>query len=273
MAGYTKLFASLVHSTIWRESDHVRLVWITMLALADRDGLVEASVPGLADAARVTREQCDDALARLAAPDPDSRSKSMEGRRIIEIDGGWSLVTYAEHRDRLTADKRRDQARVRMQKKRARDGAALRVVRDGYAVRTPDPAPDPTPTPDPEIERPARPLGDLGVCASWWARGITEGQGGPCTSPGHSGDLQTLVKVCASHAPTLSGTTLHRWVYEQAMEYARTTDGRYWRRNVRRWGEWLDSGRPVEAKSGRHVQPERWVDDFPQGETTEAKRG
>jgi len=57
-AGYTKLFSSIVHSTVWRESNHVRLVWVTLLALCDRDGRVEASVPGLADAARVTVPEC-----------------------------------------------------------------------------------------------------------------------------------------------------------------------------------------------------------------------
>ena len=53
MSGYTKLHSNIIHSTIWRAPNHVRLVWITMLALCDRDGVVEASVPGLADAARV----------------------------------------------------------------------------------------------------------------------------------------------------------------------------------------------------------------------------
>ncbi len=32
---YTKLFHSIVTSTIWRETDPTRIVWITMLALAE----------------------------------------------------------------------------------------------------------------------------------------------------------------------------------------------------------------------------------------------
>src|SRR3990167_4075212 len=48
--GFTKLFAGLVHSTVWREDMHVKVVWITLLALADRNGEVLASIPGLADA-------------------------------------------------------------------------------------------------------------------------------------------------------------------------------------------------------------------------------
>lgn len=101
MSGYAKLFSSLVTSTIWREPAHVRLVWITMLALADRHGVVEASVPGLADAARVDLAECVAALERLHAPDQWSRSKEFEGRRIETIDGGWRLLNYAKYRDRL----------------------------------------------------------------------------------------------------------------------------------------------------------------------------
>ena len=42
MAGYTKLFPGLILSTVWREPNHIRLVWITMLAITDRDGLYGA---------------------------------------------------------------------------------------------------------------------------------------------------------------------------------------------------------------------------------------
>ena len=51
MSGYSKLFSEICDSTIWREPDHVRIVWITMLAKANKHGEVMASIPGLADAA------------------------------------------------------------------------------------------------------------------------------------------------------------------------------------------------------------------------------
>ncbi len=104
MSGYTKLFSSIVTSTIWRESDHVRLVWVTMLALADKYGVVEASVPGLADLARVSRSLCDDALKVLMSPDPDSRTKDHDGRRLVAVDGGWQLVNHGKYRDRMSAE-------------------------------------------------------------------------------------------------------------------------------------------------------------------------
>ena len=43
MPGYTKLFNSILASTIWRADDKTRIVWITLLAMADKHGIVEAS--------------------------------------------------------------------------------------------------------------------------------------------------------------------------------------------------------------------------------------
>ena len=111
MVGYTKLFGSIIASTIWREPDHVRLVWITMLAAANQHGVVEASVPGLADFARVTVDQCRDALRVLSAPDPDSRTSDHEGRRIEMIEGGFKLLNHAKYRSKLNEDDRREYQR------------------------------------------------------------------------------------------------------------------------------------------------------------------
>src|SRR5947208_2024472 len=106
VSGFTKLFSSLIFSTVWREEMHVKVVWITMLAMANRHGDVLASVPGLADAARVSLRQCREALTKLAAPDPDSRTKTHEGRRIADVDGGWRLLNYEKYRAIRDADER-----------------------------------------------------------------------------------------------------------------------------------------------------------------------
>ena len=103
MAGYTKLFNSILASTIWRADDKTRIVWITLLAMADKHGVAEGSVPGLADFARVSVPACRRALEALAAPDPDSRSQEHDGRRIQAVDGGWQLLNYDKYRTRLNA--------------------------------------------------------------------------------------------------------------------------------------------------------------------------
>lgn len=95
---FTKLFSSITASTIWAEPDHTRLVWITMLAMADQHGRVWASIPGLANMARVTLERCEEAIEALKGPDKYSRTKTFEGRRIEEIEGGWRLLNHAKYR-------------------------------------------------------------------------------------------------------------------------------------------------------------------------------
>jgi len=93
----SNLHSNIIHSTVWRESDHVRIVWITMLAMCDKYGYVEASLPGLADASRVTIEQCRDALNQLSLPDEHSRNPDNEGRRIKQVRGGWKIINHLHY--------------------------------------------------------------------------------------------------------------------------------------------------------------------------------
>lgn len=127
VAGFTKLFSSLIFSTVWREEMHVKVVWITMLAMANRNGEVLASVPGLADAARVSLEQCQEALRKLSAPDEWSRTKEHEGRRIEEVDGGWRLLNYIKYREIRDADERRLQTRENVRRYRERKASSVTV--------------------------------------------------------------------------------------------------------------------------------------------------
>jgi hypothetical protein len=96
---FTKLFSSIITSSIWNENDKVRVVWITMLALADATGFVCASVGGLAHAARVTKEDCESALGYLVAPDDDSRSPEFAGRRVECVEGGFVILNYTKYRE------------------------------------------------------------------------------------------------------------------------------------------------------------------------------
>ena len=120
MSGYTKLFSSIIASTIWREDNDTRIVWITMLAMADRYGIVEASVPGLADMARVTVDGARRSIVKLSSPDPDSRSHEHAGRRIEEIEGGWRILNHARYREKLNEDDRREYQRKWQAARRAK---------------------------------------------------------------------------------------------------------------------------------------------------------
>ncbi len=123
---FAKLFTSITESTIWIEDDHTRIVWITMLAMADRRGRVWGSVPGLANRARVPVESARTALGKFLSPDADSRTKDNEGRRIEEIDGGWRLLNYEKFRairdEEAILESKRKHINTKRAKQRVVDG-------------------------------------------------------------------------------------------------------------------------------------------------------
>jgi len=98
VAGFVKLQSSILDSSIWLEDAETRLVWITMLAMADPDGLVEASVRAIAHRARVTEEGCQRAVQSFQEPDPDSKDREHEGRRVERVDRGFLILNYRKYR-------------------------------------------------------------------------------------------------------------------------------------------------------------------------------
>lgn len=99
MAGFSKLWSYLVTSSIWSEDDKTRILWVTLLAITDAEGVVNASVPGLARMSNITPDECRASLEKLMAPDPDSRTKDFEGRRVEPVDGGWRILNYTKYRN------------------------------------------------------------------------------------------------------------------------------------------------------------------------------
>lgn len=116
---YTKLFSSITESTVWCEDNHVRIVWITMLAMSDRKGRVFGSLPGLANRARVSIEEATQAIEVFLSPDQYSRTKVEDGRRIREIDGGWELINYDKYRAMADHETVKESKRKYMQRIRA----------------------------------------------------------------------------------------------------------------------------------------------------------
>lgn len=91
-----------------------------MLALANRDGVVECTLPGLAKMAEVSMDKASEAVRKLSQPDGLSRTKDNDGRRIEEVEGGWHLVNYDLYRWKSSPDEAADrQRRYRLRKKRA----------------------------------------------------------------------------------------------------------------------------------------------------------
>ena len=100
MAGYSKLFAGIVTSSIWCEDDKTFRVWIAMLALSDASGHVDGSIPGFARLVGATIPEMEHAIERLTSPDPYSRTPDNDGRRVASERGGWRILNYAAYREK-----------------------------------------------------------------------------------------------------------------------------------------------------------------------------
>jgi hypothetical protein len=136
MESYTKLFSSIVTSTIWTEDAETCKVWVTMLAIANQHGEVMATIPGLAQIAGLSRESVERAIHKFLSPDPYSRTPDDEGRRIEVIDGGWALLNHSKYR--AMASKEEQKTANAARQKRWRDKQSRNAtVTDSNAAVTP----------------------------------------------------------------------------------------------------------------------------------------
>lgn len=121
---YSKLFSSLVNSSLWSEPDHIRLLFITLLALADRDGIIYGSRSGLMRAAMIDLDAAKeyDPWMALMSPDDDSsdlmRNPDNEGRRLEEIPGGFRIINYTYYRSLRDSEDRKTQNKKAQQRHR-----------------------------------------------------------------------------------------------------------------------------------------------------------
>jgi hypothetical protein len=123
---FVKLDSGLLNSTLWFDKT-ARDVFITALLMAvpheivedepqihvDRldptgwmvpagwYGLVESAAVGILSKALVANHaEGLEALRRLGAPDPESRSVEFEGRRMARVDGGYLVLNFQKYRER-----------------------------------------------------------------------------------------------------------------------------------------------------------------------------
>jgi len=124
MTGFTKLFGTIITSSVWSEDDKTRIMWITMLASANAKGHVSGSIPGMATIARMNVEDAERSIKSLCSPDPYSRSKEHEGRRLLECDGGWLIANYQKYRQKRDPEKRREQNREAKRRQRSQQNVS-----------------------------------------------------------------------------------------------------------------------------------------------------
>ncbi len=119
MNGYTKLFQSIITSTIWQEPNDCRVLWITMLALKDKNNICNATIPSLALLCNLSIENTQKYLQKFQEPDVFSRSQEYEGKRIKKVDGGFYILNGQKYQDLLRNAERTDYIRDKVRQYRA----------------------------------------------------------------------------------------------------------------------------------------------------------
>src|SRR5262245_24541769 len=114
---FVKLDCGILDSSLWVEHSDVRIVFITVLAMCNSEGLCPATAPGIARRANLPLSTVRRAIRRLSSSDRDDRSGVDEGRRLKHVNGGFQVVNYLHYRQKdhtATERKRRQRERARV---------------------------------------------------------------------------------------------------------------------------------------------------------------
>ena len=133
--GFVKIYGSkLIASSLWDEAPEARLVFLSMLALADATGYVDVpNEKALARVLNLPQEWITKALAVLEAPDGGSRSPDFEGRRVLREDAGWRCVNYEKYREYRSVEQEKKRLKVAQWREKKEREEELRIAR--MAVR------------------------------------------------------------------------------------------------------------------------------------------
>lgn len=111
---YAKVFKSMFDGSL-RGRSAAQLVFVNLIATADRQGIVDKHFRVVCDETGLPLETVKKAIAELESPDPESRTPDAEGRRIVRLDShrewGWMIVNYLHYRGIRDEETRREQNR------------------------------------------------------------------------------------------------------------------------------------------------------------------
>lgn len=128
---FAKVFGQIFDSSIARDYN-CRRMFMDLLVLADSDGVVDMTFDAISRRTNVPLDEVKKYIDELCQPDPESRSKVDEGKRLVPIDGargwGWQIVNYRHYRQIRDEEARRSY--FRDQKRKQRRAAKKKNVQD-----------------------------------------------------------------------------------------------------------------------------------------------
>lgn len=80
------------------EAPYTRLVFMAMLILSDKTGLVEGTPSFIASYSNISLADVNEALSRLMSPDANSTTPDMDGVRVVkEGNNRWRIVNFTKY--------------------------------------------------------------------------------------------------------------------------------------------------------------------------------
>src|SRR5258708_40136248 len=118
---YAKVFVQIFDSSI-ADDYRLRQFFVDLLVLCEIDGVVDMTHEAIAGRTRIPLEDVYRMISELEKPDPKSRTRSKEGRRLVRISParkwGWRIVNYLSYRGIKDENERRLYMRNYMREKR-----------------------------------------------------------------------------------------------------------------------------------------------------------
>lgn len=100
---------SIVDSSLWTEPYFVRVLFVTMMALKDKDFIVRRSAFAIAQRAHMTEAEVLKGLKILSSPDKRRlEPQAWDGRRLQKVEEGWLILNGRKYREIIGAQKRRE---------------------------------------------------------------------------------------------------------------------------------------------------------------------
>jgi hypothetical protein len=119
---YGKLFKSTYEGSMVGTGFRTFAIWAYIISNADADGIVTLNPAIMATVFGESKDDVKQVIEHLCSPDPDSRNPDEDGKRLVKEDGfSYRIVNYLTYREIMSDLDRREGARLRKERQRARE--------------------------------------------------------------------------------------------------------------------------------------------------------
>lgn len=129
---YGKVFEQMYHGSMVISGWEALVTMQQLIVLADRDGLVDMTSNAISNTTTIPLDIIEKGLDVLSKPDPLSRTKDEDGRRIVLIDPerpwGWRLVNYKYYAALSSKEDKRIKDAARLAEKRNENNNSQNVA-------------------------------------------------------------------------------------------------------------------------------------------------